>query len=406
MTVSAQNSYISYTGTGSVTEYSFPYKVFASANIKVYTVVIATGVETLQTAGGSGTYDYTISIESDYSGGLVTLSNTLPATHKVFLTRVTDLEQAQSYIEGDSFPATAHEQALDKLSLQVQQHQEQLRRTFKLSQSNSGAVELAAIATDRDSKTLGFDSSGDLTTVADFLPAGGDSALFKYSDTTADADPGAGLVRFNHGTLSSATIIYIDDADNGATDVSAWVQSFDDVTGTTANRGRIRVQKASDLTIWHVYRVNAAVTDASGYTKVPVTYIDGAGTLVDEDKIFISFVASGDDGTIPGYLYNFDTSTTDADPGAGDIRFNNGTYASATAIYIDDADANGVTTQADTETWGDSTETIKGYLHIVDRADVTTYARFKITAAVTDASGYNKITVVHLASNNTFSAAD
>ena len=46
MTVSAQNSYISYTGTGSVTEYSFPYKVFASANIKVYTVVIATGVET------------------------------------------------------------------------------------------------------------------------------------------------------------------------------------------------------------------------------------------------------------------------------------------------------------------------------------------------------------------------
>ena len=60
---------------------------------------------------------------------------------------------------------------------------------------------------------------------------------------------------------------------------------------------------------------------------------------------------------------------------AGDIRFNNCTHASATAIYIDDADANGVTTQADTETWGDSTETIKGYLHIVDRADVTTYAR-------------------------------
>ena len=43
---------------------------------------------------------------------------------------------------------------------------------------------------------------------------------------------------------------------------------------------------------------------------------------------------------------------------------------------------------------------------IVEVDDSSTYARFKITASVTDASGYNKITVAHLASNNTFSAAD
>ena len=42
------------------------------------------------------------------------------------------------------------------------------------------------------SKTLGFDSTGNvLTTVADFLPAGGDSAMFQYSTTTTDADPGS-----------------------------------------------------------------------------------------------------------------------------------------------------------------------------------------------------------------------
>ena len=81
-------------------------------------------------------------------------------------------------------------------------------------------------------------------------------------------------------------------------------------------------------------------------------------------------------------------------------------YLDISTDNIDDADANGVTTQADTITWDDSTSTIKGYIHIVDINDPTTYARFKITAAVTDASGYNKITVAHLASNNTFSAAD
>ena len=47
MTVSAQNSYISYTGNGSTTAYSWPYKLFAATDLKVYTVVIATGVETL-----------------------------------------------------------------------------------------------------------------------------------------------------------------------------------------------------------------------------------------------------------------------------------------------------------------------------------------------------------------------
>ena len=55
MTVSAQNSYISYTGNGSTTAYSWPYKLFAATDLKVYTMVISTGVETLQTSGGGGT---------------------------------------------------------------------------------------------------------------------------------------------------------------------------------------------------------------------------------------------------------------------------------------------------------------------------------------------------------------
>ena len=80
----------------------------------------------------------------------------------------------------------------------------------------------------------------------------------------------------------------------------------------------------------------------------------------------------------------------------GDIRFNNGTYASATAIYIDDADADGGATSADVLTWDDSTSTIKGYLHITDINDITTYARFKITAAVTDASGYTKVPLTYI----------
>ena len=137
MTVSAQNSYISYTGNGSTSAYSWPYKLFAAGDLKVYTVVIATGVETLQTSGGAGTYDYTISVNADYSGATITLNNNLPTTHKVFLTRVQALEQATDYIEGDAFPAETHEQTLDKIVLQLQQHEEQLKRSLKFKQSTA-----------------------------------------------------------------------------------------------------------------------------------------------------------------------------------------------------------------------------------------------------------------------------
>ena len=39
--------------------------------------------------------------------------------------------------------------------------------------------------------------------------------------STADADPGGGKLRWNHATPASATILYIDDADVGAVDISA-----------------------------------------------------------------------------------------------------------------------------------------------------------------------------------------
>jgi len=404
MTISTTTIKNSFSGNGSTTAFTYTFPINTTAEILVIERS-ATGTETVR-AEGSGSTNYGI-VNNGAAGGIVTMVTAPVSGVTLILRRNTALTQETDYVANDPFPAETHEDALDKLQMQTQELQEQADRSFKVSRTNIiASSEFTDNATARASKTLGFDSDGNLTTVADFLPAGGDSAQFTYSTTVTVADPGSGFIRFNNTTISSATIAYIDDAEANGTDVVAWVQSFDDVTGNATNRGRIRVSKANTLDTWHVFKVNAAITDASGYTKIPLTYIDGAGSLANNDKVFVSFVASGEDGAIPGYLYKFATSTTDGDPGAGILRFDNGTYADVTEIYIDDADANGGATQADTETWGSSTSTIKGFLHIVDINDSSTYARFKVTAAVTDASGYNKITVVHLASNNTFSAAD
>ena len=405
MTVSSTTVKNSYSGNDSTTEFAYTFKIFADTDLQVI-IRSSTGTETTKTL----TTHYTVSGAGDASGGNVTFtSGNTPATGQtVVIRRGVPQTQAIDYIANDPFPAESHEEGLDRATMTIQQMQEELDRSFKVSRTNSITTpEFTEDAATRASKTLGFDSTGNvLTTVADFLPAGGDSAMFQYSTTTTDADPGTGKFRLNNATIASATIMYIDDLEFNGTDVSAWVQSWDDVTGNDTNRGRIRISKANTLDTWMVFKVTGAITDATGYSKITLVYIDSAGSFADDDKVFIAFTASGEDGAIPGYFYKFDTNTADSDPGAGEVKFNNGTYASATAIYINDADSNGASTATDVQSWGGSTSTIKGSLHIVDINDSSTYARFKITAAVTDASGYNKITVAHLASNNTFSATD
>jgi len=404
MTVTTTTIKNSYSGDGSTTAFAYTFPINSTDEITVIERS-ATGTETVKSEG-TGSTNYGIS-DNGASGGTVTMVTAPASGTTLVLLRNTALTQETDYVANDPFPAETHEDALDKLNMQTQELQEELDRSFKVSRTNTiTSAEFTTSATDRASKTLGFDSDGNLTTVSDFLPAGGDAAQFTYSTTTTDSDPGSGKIRFNNATLSSATVAYVDDAEQNGTDVSAWVQSFDDVTGNATNRGRIRLTKSNTLDVWHVWKISGAVTDASGYTKLALTYIDGAGSLADEDKVFLSFVPSGEDGAIPGYYYKFATSTTDSDPGGGYLRFNNGTYASATAIYIDDADANGATVSTDVLAWDDSTSTIRGFVHIVDINDSTTYARFKITGASTDASGYNKLAVAHLSSNNTFSADD
>ena len=383
-----------YTATSSQTAFTYAFEIFTVADIKVYN---GSTLLTYASSPSDGT-EYSVSNAGVSGGGTVTLGSG-GATSGDIITIVRDIPVARTtdFPTSGPFVIDSLNTDLDKMTAMVGEREDEIQRSIRLLDEDSTATLTLPLKASRLSKTLGFDSSGNLTVIEDFLPAGGDSSQMTYSTTTTDSDPGTGVVRLNNTTLASATIAYIDDAEANGTDISAWIQSFDDVTGNASNRGRIRISKANSLTVWAVYKVNGTITDASGYSKIPISYIDGAGSFTNSDTIFISFTASGEDGAIPGYYYKFDTGTSDADPGAGEISFNNGTYASVTTIYIDDVDANGATTQTDTATWGASTSTIKGYLHVVDINDSTTYARFKITAAVVDASGYNKITVAHLA---------
>jgi hypothetical protein len=75
---------------------------------------------------------------------------------------------------------------------------------------------------------------------------GGMGFRFTYSTTTTDADPGAGTFRGNNATLSSVTTLYIDLAEYGGTDVTAWLDSLDDYPGTIKGIVRLSSHRGPD----------------------------------------------------------------------------------------------------------------------------------------------------------------
>lgn len=159
MTVSSTTVKQSYSGNGSTSAFTYSFPINSTSEL---TVIIrsSTGTETTKTI----TTHYTVSDTG--SGGTVTFtSGNIPASGEtVVLLRNTNLTQATDYVENDPFPAESHESALDKLTLQIQEVQEEVDRSIKLSRTNTmTSTEFTVGSTDRASKVLAFDSSGEIS---------------------------------------------------------------------------------------------------------------------------------------------------------------------------------------------------------------------------------------------------
>ena len=134
---------------------------------------------------------------------------------------------------------------------------------------------------------------------------------YQFSTTITDADPGAGLFRYNNATIASATFIYIDNVDAGATSQTAWFDSFDDSTNPSS-KGKLYAIDAAG-TVQNIFTVTGAVTVAAGYYKIPVTYVSGV-LPANGTQLALMFSRAGDLGA---------TGPTGASGGGGSLA--NGT---------------------------------------------------------------------------------
>ena len=229
MTISSTTVKNSYSGNGTLDTFNYTFKVFANADVQVI-IRDASATETVKTL----TTHYTVTGAGSASGGtIVFTSGNIPSgTETVVIRRASPQTQAIDYIANDPFPAESHEEGLDRSMMAVQQLQEEVNRSIKLSRTNTmTSTEFAIGDTDRAGKVFGFDSAGELVVTQELGTFKGNwsaSTSFSVRDIIKDtSNNNIYLCKTAHTSSGSQPI-------SSNTDVAKWDLLVDAASATTS----------------------------------------------------------------------------------------------------------------------------------------------------------------------------
>lgn len=234
----------------------------------------------------------------------------------------------------------------------------------------------------------------------------GNDGGFKYLFNSATSgDPATGKFLFNHATFASATQLNISETDGNSNALSAFLAIQDD--STSANKTLVIAQKQGGAAFFAFF-ITAALTDAGAYDTFPITPITSFGSIANGDAFNLIFIRNGDKGDMgatgreTALYYLFNTNTANSDPGAGKLKVNNASPASATSLYINETDNDTNLLSALLATWDDGSSAVKGRLFIHSPTTPTTFAVFDISGTITDNGDWDAFTIAHIASGGTF----
>lgn len=119
-----------FLGTGAVSEYPFDFKVFAAADLLVV-MADELGAETELVLNS----DYTVTLNADQDaspGGEVTLTDPLPGNHVLVITSDMEALQPMDLTNQGAFYPNVVDDALDRLTILIQQVEEKVTRAWKI----------------------------------------------------------------------------------------------------------------------------------------------------------------------------------------------------------------------------------------------------------------------------------
>lgn len=130
MTVQSQTSRADYTGNGATTLFAVPFYFLLDTDLQVIRTDYSTNPVSVVTLVLNS--DYTVTGASNPAGGSITMTVAPTVSMKVSILRVVPFTQLKHYVPNDPFPAASHEGGLDKLTMIVQQLDEQADRALTL----------------------------------------------------------------------------------------------------------------------------------------------------------------------------------------------------------------------------------------------------------------------------------
>ena len=134
--------------------------------------------------------DYSVSGAGSPLGGSITTIAIYSNIYRITILRKVPLEQQTHYVDGDPFPAASHEEALDKLTMIVQQQAEVVGRAVTLPASSNNA---GTLPNPSAGQLLGWDAAG--VAIVNYPPTVNSAQALQVSlaDVSSAAN-GAGMV--------------------------------------------------------------------------------------------------------------------------------------------------------------------------------------------------------------------
>ena len=365
MTVPVNDRRIQYTATAAQTIFPYDFKIDANTELEVKQTVYTTGDTNTLTL----TTEYTVSGVGDAGGGNVTLvtgaavDDTITIIGNTPLSRVTDFNQAGDFLMSDL------NNQLDKLTNILQENDTTINRAVKLKDEDTTSSLEIPTATNRASKFLAFDASGDAiasagtteTTVSSFMATVLDDTTAAAARTTLDAE---------QKTNSLTAITTLEDADQF-------------IVADNSDSGNSK--KITKLNLANALATDAATTSTLGTTLIKKRIIGSNGTDTEHDIDFTAGSIDFSDGSGQAYIAAL-TKQADATFATGD---NSGAMASGQSLptsgtvhWFGLSDANGTTVDIGCDTDVDATNLLAD--SVVIAAGLTKYQR--ILSLRTDAS--------------------
>ena len=299
MTLSTTTVKNSYSGNGSTTAFTYNFAINSTSELVVI-IRSSTGTETVK----SITTHYTVA-DAGAAGGTVTMGSAPASGETLVLIRDTSLTQETDYVANDPFPAETHESALDKLQMQIQEVQEEVDRSLKISRTNTmTSTSFTNDATSRASKVLSFDSAGELSVtneIGNFRGNWATSTAFVLRDiviqnSTSDSATYKNVYICTTAHTSTGSYLTQNDTSNWA--VLVEVAAFDtlaelgDTNISSLSSGHVLVYDGSDsfdnvaISGDATLAANGALTIASGAVETAMIAADAiTGAKIADDAI-------------------------------------------------------------------------------------------------------------------------